>query len=73
MLEAGDLDGYAGRKRILRAVPAGHIVIAHPSGTIAVSIETRPNGDHIGVVKAGEVRTARLIMRGEVLVLPRPL
>jgi 2-methylaconitate cis-trans-isomerase PrpF len=55
------------------AVPAGHIVIEHPSGTIAVSIETRPNGDHIGVVKAGAVRTARLIMRGEVLVLPRPL
>jgi 2-methylaconitate cis-trans-isomerase PrpF len=52
---------------------AGHIVIEHPSGTIAVSIETRPNGDHIGVVKAGAVRTARLIMRGEVLVLPRPL
>lgn len=54
-------------------MPAGHIVIEHPRGTIAVSIETRPNGDHIGVVKAGAVRTARLIMRGEVLVLPRPL
>ena len=61
--------GFGGR-RVSRSKAS---TMATCSSTIAVSIETRPNGDHIGVVKAGAVRTARLIMRGEVLVLPRPL
>ncbi len=55
------------------AAPSGNIVIEHPSGTIDISIQTEPDGEHVGVIKAGAVRTARLIMRGEVLVPPRSL
>ena len=52
-------------------IPSGDVLIEHPSGEIDITIQTEPSGKHIGVVKAGSVRTARLIMRGEVFVPPR--
>ncbi len=43
-------------------------VIEHPSGQIEVRIETSGEGSSTDVVRAGILRTARLIMRGEVMV-----
>ncbi|MBT6095708.1 MAG: 4-oxalomesaconate tautomerase [Rhodospirillaceae bacterium] len=43
-------------------------VIEHPSGQIEVRIETSGEGASTDVVRAGILRTARLIMRGEVMV-----
>ncbi len=44
------------------------ITIAHPSGTIGVRLAMSGEGDKLTVASAGLVRTARPIMRGEVLV-----
>ena len=46
------------------------VVIEHPSGKLAITIETKPGPNHTEIVRAGAVRTARLIMRGEVCVRP---
>jgi 4-oxalomesaconate tautomerase len=42
--------------------------IEHPSGQIDVRLEMAGEGDTLTVAKAGLLRTARLIMRGEVFV-----
>ncbi len=44
------------------------VVIEHPSGQIEVRLETKGRGAALDVVRAGTLRTARLIMRGEVMV-----
>lgn len=44
------------------------IQIEHPSGHIDVRLETSGEGAETDVVSAGILRTARLIMRGEVMV-----
>ncbi len=44
------------------------VVIEHPSGKLAITIETRTGSEHTEIINAGSVRTARLIMRGEVFV-----
>jgi len=43
-------------------------VIEHPSGQIAVRLETTGKGVDLDVVRAGVMRTCRLIMKGEVFV-----
>jgi 2-methylaconitate cis-trans-isomerase PrpF len=47
------------------------VVIEHPSGQIEVRLETAGRGAALQVVRAGTLRTARLIMRGEVMVPER--
>ncbi|MGI9424372.1 MAG: 4-oxalomesaconate tautomerase [Hyphomicrobiaceae bacterium] len=42
------------------------VAIEHPSGQIDVRLETSGSGLDMGVVRAGILRTTRLIMRGEV-------
>jgi hypothetical protein len=44
------------------------VVIEHPSGEIEVRLTTRGRGTGLEVVSAGTLRTARLIMKGEVYV-----
>lgn len=44
------------------------VIIEHASGTLNIAIETQPGEQHPTVVRAGSVRTARLIMRGEIYV-----
>jgi 4-oxalomesaconate tautomerase len=44
------------------------ITIEHPSGQISIRLATRGSGDKLEVLSAGTLRTARLIMRGEVHV-----
>ena len=44
------------------------IVIEHPSGTLAVQLETKGTGKDFTVAKAGVIRTARKIMDGHVFV-----
>ncbi|HAT35063.1 MAG TPA: 4-oxalomesaconate tautomerase [Rhodospirillaceae bacterium] len=44
------------------------IVIEHPSGHIDVRLETTGEGAETDVLSAGILRTARLIMRGEVMI-----
>ena len=55
---------------LLSSDPGNHarVVIEHPAGQVAIEIASRAGPDGIEIVKAGAVRTARLIMRGEVLV-----
>jgi len=43
-------------------------VIEHPAGQIEVRLETAGSGPDTEIVRAGILRTARLIMRGEVMV-----
>lgn len=44
-----------------------NVVIEHPAGEILIRLETKTTGPSIDIV-AGTIRTARLIMRGEVMV-----
>ena len=44
------------------------IRIEHPSGQVEVRLETKGSGPDVEVVRAGILRTSRLIMRGEILV-----
>ena len=44
-----------------------NVVIEHPAGKILIRLETKTTGPSIDIV-AGTIRTARLIMRGEVMV-----
>ncbi len=44
------------------------VSIEHPSGELRLTIETHGDGDQFRVAKAGSVRSARLIMRGEIYV-----
>ncbi|MDE2362144.1 MAG: 4-oxalomesaconate tautomerase [Hyphomicrobiales bacterium] len=48
-----------------------NVVIEHPSGEIEILLTTKGEGENVSIT-AGTLRTARLIMRGEVLV-PRRL
>jgi 4-oxalomesaconate tautomerase len=55
----------------IATVPAGAIKqmsVEHPTGEFSVTLEVGGTRDHPAVVKAGLLRTARLIMKGEVLV-----
>jgi 4-oxalomesaconate tautomerase len=47
--------------------PAGSVSVEHPSGEFSVELELDPH-DPQRVVRAALLRTARLIMRGEVLI-----
>jgi 4-oxalomesaconate tautomerase len=52
-------------------VPAGttkRMSVEHPTGEFSVTLEVGGTPDEPTVLKAGLLRTARLIMRGEVLV-----
>jgi 4-oxalomesaconate tautomerase len=51
-----------------RASNPRDITIEHPSGQISIRLATRGSGDKLEVLSAGTLRTARLIMRGEVHV-----
>jgi 4-oxalomesaconate tautomerase len=54
----------------IAVVPAGPVrtlSVEHPSGEFSVELETTP-GDPPAVKRAALLRTARLIMRGEVMV-----
>ncbi len=44
------------------------VAIEHASGQLKIEIVTRPGDSHPEIDKAGSVRTARLIMRGEIYV-----
>ena len=54
------------------AVPSSanirEFVIEHPAGQLKVRLETAGNGLETEVISAGVMRTARLIMRGELMV-----
>ena len=55
----------------IAVVPGGaHKVMSveHPSGEFSVTLDVGGSGQSPEVLKAGLLRTARLIMRGEVLV-----
>lgn len=66
---AATLEGSIGHA-LARADAANprDIMIEHPSGQISIRLETRGRGTELEFVRAGTLRTARLIMRGEVLV-----
>ena len=59
--------------QLCRQGPPGErsLSIEHPSGQITVRLETSGHGPSLDVVRAGVVRTARLLMRGEVYVPSR--
>lgn len=62
MLEGSVADGLAIR-------PAGddrEILVEHPAGLFDVALLTRGSGTALEVVSGGAVRTARMLMRGEV-------
>ncbi len=52
------------------ATPAGpaDVEVEHPTGFFTVTIEVARDGDTVTVTKSALLRTARLLMRGEVLV-----
>ena len=54
------------------AVPSSanirEFVIEHPAGQLKVRLETAGNGLETEVVSAGVMRTARLIMRGDLMI-----
>jgi 4-oxalomesaconate tautomerase len=55
----------------IASVPSGatkHMSVEHPTGEFSVTLEVGGTADRPTVLKAGLLRTARLIMRGEVLV-----
>jgi 4-oxalomesaconate tautomerase len=55
----------------IATVPPGAIKqmsVEHPTGEFSVTLEVGGTRDHPAIVKAGLLRTARLIMKGEVLV-----
>jgi 4-oxalomesaconate tautomerase len=55
----------------IATVPEGRVKqmsVEHPSGEFSVTLEVGGTREQPTVLKAGLLRTARLIMRGEVLV-----
>ncbi len=48
--------------------PIKHMSVEHPTGEFSVTLEVGGTPEQPAVLKAGLLRTARLIMRGEVLV-----
>ena len=55
---------------VLAALPAGHrklVSVEHPTGEFTVELEVDPQQPQ-NVLRAALLRTARLVMRGEVLV-----
>jgi 4-oxalomesaconate tautomerase len=55
----------------IATVPDGstkHMSVEHPTGEFSVTLEVGGTNDSPAVLKAGLLRTARHIMRGEVLV-----
>jgi 4-oxalomesaconate tautomerase len=55
----------------IAALPAGSplvLSVEHPSGVFTVTLQLEGSGDAIRVRRSGILRTARALMRGEVLV-----
>lgn len=52
----------------LTAESEGEVAIEHAAGQLVITITTRPGAEHPEIEKAGAVRSARLIMRGEIYV-----
>jgi 4-oxalomesaconate tautomerase len=44
------------------------VEVEHPTGFFTVTIDVAPSGDSVSITKSALLRTARLLMRGEVLV-----
>lgn len=44
------------------------VLLEHPSGQIAIKLATTGKGSDLNIIKAGVIRTARLIMRGEAMI-----
>jgi 4-oxalomesaconate tautomerase len=50
------------------AAGATEIEVEHPTGFFTVTIEVEASGGTVAVTRSALLRTARLLMRGEVLV-----
>ncbi|PWQ97675.1 4-oxalomesaconate tautomerase [Leucothrix pacifica] len=57
----------AGLERLNPENP-GHIVIEHPMGQMDVLVDYKIEGGQFELVSAGIVRTARLLMRGDIMI-----
>ena len=58
----------------IATVPGGavkHMSVEHPSGEFSVTLEVGGTAERPAVLKAGLLRTARLIMRGKIFVPAR--
>lgn len=47
---------------------SGHIVIEHPMGQMDVIVDYKINGSQFELVSAGVLRTARLLMQGDIMI-----
>jgi 4-oxalomesaconate tautomerase len=67
---ASAIDGTIAHSFITPPVDANirTVRLEHPSGHIAIKLATTGAGADLNVIKAGVIRTARLIMRGEVMI-----
>jgi 4-oxalomesaconate tautomerase len=63
VLEGSVCEGVA----VMQAGATQHVSVEHPTGEFSVALETDPNNPQ-NVTKAALLRTARLLMRGEVMV-----
>lgn len=63
VLKGSVCDGVA----VMQAGVTQHVSVEHPTGEFSVALETDPNNPQ-NVTKAALLRTARLLMRGEVMV-----
>jgi 4-oxalomesaconate tautomerase len=63
VLKGSVCDGVA----VMHAGATQHVSVEHPTGEFSVALETDPNNPQ-NVTKAALLRTARLLMRGEVMV-----
>jgi len=63
VLKGSVCDGVA----VMQAGATQHVSVEHPTGEFSVALETDPNNPQ-NVTKAALLRTARLLMRGEVMV-----
>ena len=64
------IDGTIAHSLVTPAVDANirTVCLKHPSGQITIKLATTGKGADLNVIKAGVIRTARLIMRGEVMI-----
>jgi 4-oxalomesaconate tautomerase len=63
VLKGSVCDGVA----VMQPGATQHVSVEHPTGEFSVALETDPNNPQ-NVTKAALLRTARLLMRGEVMV-----
>ena len=63
VLKGSVCDGVA----VMQPGATQHVSVEHPTGEFSVALETDPNNPQ-NVTKAAVLRTARLLMRGEVMV-----